>query len=203
MDGSSTPCSPSRSSSSSSSIPPLVPSAVPPPVPPVPSAVPPPLPPIPFTRLIAIDPGIGNLVTCCDENNQITYVSGKEYRHRAKQKKWEHGLRERHDNYQALIQNMPSMKTADLATLRHSIQHRWRFGRYLFNFCKRHPFLKWRFTTFVYAQQALDWIAKKVVGPILPCFTRRSSWNRNWKLVPSGWSCQVNELKNHCPNMQR
>ena len=60
-------------------------------------------------------------VTCCDENNQITYVSGKEYRHRAKfnqQKKWEHGLRERHDNYQALIQNMPSMKTADLATLR-------------------------------------------------------------------------------------
>ena len=35
------------------------------------------------------------------------------------------------------------------------------------------------------------------------CFTRRSSWNRNWKLVPSGWSCcqgviqklQVNELK--------
>ena len=56
--------------------PPLGPPPVPPSIPPVPplvpSAVPPSLPPIPFTRLIAIDPGIGNLVTCCDENNQIT-----------------------------------------------------------------------------------------------------------------------------------
>ena len=45
------------------------------------------------------------------------------------------------------------------ATIQYKLQH---FDA-LFNFSAEKPFLKWRFTTFVRSQKALEYIAKKVV----------------------------------------
>ena len=120
-----------------------------------------------YDHLIAIDPGIGNLVTACNEQDETVGISGKEYRHRAKfnqQKQWENGMRKRETEYQTIIQNMPSMKTSDFEKLRLAIGYRLEHFTFLFDFCKTKPFLKWRFTTYVYSQKALTWIAKKVVG---------------------------------------
>jgi hypothetical protein len=120
-----------------------------------------------YDKLIAIDPGVGNLVTWCDEEDRISGVSGKEYRHRAKfgqQKDWESGMRKRNPEYQQIIQDMPSIKTCNFMEFSAALEYRLQHFTYLFDFCASKPFLKWRFTTFVYSQKALTGMARKVVG---------------------------------------
>ena len=132
-------------------------------------------------KLIAIDPGVGNLITCCYEDGKMFAVSGKEHRHRAKfheQKEWENGMRSKHPEYTTMIKNMPSMKTSLLDTLVFSLQYRLDHFEYLFGFCSQKPFLKWRFTTFVYSQKALTWMAKNVVGDEKNCVIGFGDWSQ-------------------------
>ena len=55
-------------------------------------------------------------------------------------------------------------------------------------------------------QKALDWIAKKVVGPVLPedrVGIGIGNWSQVDGVVKGHPKATSNELKNHCPNMQR
>ena len=56
------------------------------------------------------------------------------------------------------------MKTGNFESMKTAIQYRLQHFTYLFDFVATKPFLKWRFTTYVYSQKALEFIAKKVVG---------------------------------------
>ena len=52
------------------------------------------------------------------------------------------------------------MKTGSLEIMKRAIQYRLQHFTYLFEFSDSRPFLKWRFTTYVYS---LEYISKKVV----------------------------------------
>ena len=73
-------------------------------------------------------------------------------------------MRKREPEYQQIIQNLPSMKTASFEKLQMAIKYRLEHFDFLFSFCEKKPFLKWRFTTYSFSQKALTWMAKKVVG---------------------------------------
>ena len=51
-------------------------------------------------------------------------------------------MRKREPEYQQIIQNLPSMKTASFEKLQMAI--RLEHFDFLFSFCEKKPFLKWR-----------------------------------------------------------
>jgi len=118
-----------------------------------------------YDRIIGIDPGVHTVIAWCDQNDTVLSVSGAHYRQRAKfkeQKVWEQQMRNSYPAYVQVIQNMPSMKTSNLETMRAALTYRLEWFDYLFQVSAHVPFLKWRFTTFVYSQKALDWMARQV-----------------------------------------
>jgi len=54
------------------------------------------------------------------------------------------------------------MKTGSLEKMKQAIQYRLQKYEYLFEFGASKAFLKWRFTTYMYSQKALEYIAKKL-----------------------------------------
>jgi transposase len=130
-----------------------------------------------FERFGAIDPGVGSPITAYVsdslfgqnskiEKNKPIHFSAKEYQHRAKftkQKQWNERLKNMNPNYKKVITEMPSMKTGSVEIMKKAIQYRLQHFHYLFEFSATKPFLKWRFTTYVYSQKALEYISKKVV----------------------------------------
>jgi hypothetical protein len=127
-----------------------------------------------YERFVSIDPGVGSPITAYvsdslfnNEKNKSIQFNAKEYQHRSKfteQKQWNERLKNMNPNYKKVISEMPSMKTGSPDTLKESIKYRLQHFKDLFEFSTSKPFLKWRFTTYMYSQKALEYISKKVVN---------------------------------------
>ena len=122
-----------------------------------------------FVRIVAIDPGKINIGTSFWTNNvredpRRAQVTTAEYRHESKfgkSQKWQQNVREGSSIYASNIENMPTMKTTNVET---SIRYRLSIGDWMFYFCKKKPFLKWRFKTKVFSQKAMVNVVKRLIG---------------------------------------
>ncbi|ETN12010.1 hypothetical protein PPTG_09665 [Phytophthora nicotianae INRA-310] len=97
----------------------------------------------------------------CDRD--VDRISTREYRHLAgfnKFRKWNECLKKRDGEYQRVIADMPSFKTASLKKYLECLDYFWRHANFLLEFCAEHPFLKWKFFMKRMARVAVDAIAK-------------------------------------------
>lgn len=126
-----------------------------------------------FDRVFGLDPGKTYLATAfggevVDGQSRIVQISTREYYHLAhmnRRVKWEKGIREHFPAYTQVINNMPSLKTQDLATFEAGTRYVLLNCDYLLGFGRDKPFRKWRFTIFIESTKALTEIAKRIVGP--------------------------------------
>jgi hypothetical protein len=125
-----------------------------------------------YDRFVGIDPGRTFLATGYSEDlkdgsgDEHVSISTKRYRHMAKmhkETKWRNHLRRREARYQDIIRDMPSLKTMSLDNLKEAIRYRLKHAEFLFEFCKKKPFRRWRFTTFVCGEKAMVELAKEIV----------------------------------------
>jgi hypothetical protein len=121
-----------------------------------------------FDRFVGVDPGrtfiATGYATTSSDAEEFTQISLKEYRHLSKMnesREWERRLRVREAQYKSIIEGMPTMKTTNVDE---SIRYHLRVADWMFRFCRKKPFLKWRFKTKIYSRKTMAEVARRVTG---------------------------------------
>lgn len=102
-------------------------------------------------------------------HRDIVQVLTREYRHLAgfrRFRAWNEGQRALHPQYQAVIANMPSFKTARYIDYLLRLDFFWLHARYLLQFAEDRPFLKWKFFRARMKRAAVDAVARRVVPTV-------------------------------------
>ncbi|KAG7398139.1 hypothetical protein PHYBOEH_011548 [Phytophthora boehmeriae] len=100
------------------------------------------------------------------KGQKIMEISTREYRHLARMSQswsWLENLKKREPWYRAVIQEMPSFKTANFKLYLAHLNYVWRHLRFLLAFCAESSFLKHRFLKDRMKMKAIDTLAKRVV----------------------------------------
>ena len=168
----------------------------PPPPPPGPYAFPPNGPWNENTPIRAGDPGNTNILNTLSVDDHSVPIVGRgnvanyklsTYRHQAwfiRHEQKVRGVRENSVWYDHVLANMPTRKTVDFDKLCAALRYRLVYVDDLFNFCYYKKFLKWRFTTKVRSQRAIDLLVRKVVGNgNAPVIVALGDWSRPDKFI--------------------
>ncbi|ETI51121.1 DNA phosphorothioation-dependent restriction protein DptG [Phytophthora nicotianae P1569] len=112
------------------------------------------------------DPGVAPQRQC---DRDVVRISTREYRHLDgfnKFRKWNECLKKRDGEYQRVIADMSSFKTASLKKYLECLDYFWHHANFLLEFCAEHSFLKWKFFIKRMAPVAVDAIAKRIVPEV-------------------------------------
>ncbi|KAG7395355.1 hypothetical protein PHYBOEH_003917 [Phytophthora boehmeriae] len=116
------------------------------------------------------------------KGQKIMEISTREYRHMARMnqsRRWLENLKMRKPWYRAVIQEMPSFKTASFKLYLARLDYFWMHLRFLLAFCAESSFLKHRFLQDRMKMKAIDTLAKRVVPIASPqVCTAYGDWSK-------------------------
>jgi transposase len=158
----------------------------------------------PFDHFVGIDPGKTFIMNSFDGSKSNKMSTG-EYCFLGKnrqQMKWNENLKKSNDMYRETIQNLPSLKTANLETFKTSARVHLEKSPFLFRFCKDKAFRKWRFKTYRFQRKALSQVCKETVNDLEgKVCVGIGDWSQpqGFKGLPTAPVQRLQkEFKNHC-----
>jgi len=111
---------------------------------------------------------------------------------------WELSLRKRDVEYAKIIQEMPSLKTANFTLFKERVKLIFATSDWLLEFCRKKAFRKWEFKTSVYSKKALDLIAKRITknGSRNKTLIGFGDWSQQDGFVTGKPKAPIQKLKN-------
>jgi hypothetical protein len=112
---------------------------------------------------------------------------------------WNEGQKKRYPEYQTILADMPSFKTARYKAYLEILEYFWQHVKYLLQFCVDRPFFKWKFFQKRMARVAVDEIARRIIPTVsrLTCVAY-GDWSRRKGIkghAPSPVKCLKEALR--------